>query len=203
MMYYALSIDLFDQQTWQLGDIARDDLAPGENWRFVRSPMVPMDSALRDTERGPFRVKFRSDGRPTDYTIAGYAGVPIGGFKVTRCLQGLDGFTVFPVRIEEFVQRELYHILHFWEVVDCFDEALSRFEVIPANDPMRPDLAGHYRSVTRLAIDAARTQGKHLFRIARLENRLVVSEEVKRRFEDAGVTGAVFESVTGEGQTWV
>ena len=199
MMFFALSIDLFDYQAWHLGDIARDDMATGENWRFVRSPMIPMDSALRDTAKGPFAVKRKGDGRPVDYTVAGYAGVPIGTFKVTRCLQGLDGFTTFPVTVEGSAQTDLLHILHVWEVVDCFDEVKSQFQIIPENDRIRPDLAGHYRSVTRLVIDAAKAQGKHLFRIARLENRLIVSEEVKRRFEDVGVSGAVCEPVTFEG----
>ena len=199
-MFFTLSIDLFDHRAWHLGDVVRDDLAPGENWRFVRSPMVPMDSTLRDTAMGPFRVKLKTNGKPTDYTVAGYAGVPIAHWKVTQCLQGLDGFTVFPVTVEGFTLTDLHHILHVWEVVDCFDETQSRFEIIAENDRIRPDLAGHYRSVTRLVIDPAKARGKHLFRIARLENRLVVSAEVKRRFEDAGVTGAVFEPVTGDEQ---
>lgn len=201
MKYFALSIDLFDHEAWHLGDIVRGDLSPGDNWRFVQPPMVPMDSPLRDNAKEPYSVKLKNNGKPMDYTIAGYAGIPIGEFKVTRCLNGLDGFTAFPVMIEGFAQKELYHILHFWDVIDCFDEAKSQFEIIPEDDPIRPDLAGNYRSVTKLEIDTVRAQGKHLFRVARLENRVVVSEEVKRRFENAGVTGAIFEPVNGDQQT--
>lgn len=193
--YYTLSIDLHDHEAWHLGDIVRSDLLAGDNWRFVQPPIIPMDSSLRENAGDPYKTKLKNSGKPMDYTIAGYAGVPIAKFKVTRCLKGIDGFTAFPVEIEGFGQKDLYHILHFWDVVDCFDEAKSQFEVIPKNDPIRPDLAGNYRSVTLLVIDPARAQGKHLFRLARQENRLIVSEEVKRRFENAGITGAIFESV--------
>lgn len=198
MQYFELSINLLDQKAWHLGDISREDLAAGENWRFVQPPMVPMDSPLRTNGQGPFKTVLKNNGKPKDYSIAGYASVPIVKFKVTKCLDGLDGFTVFPVTIEGFAQRDLYHIVHFWDVVDCFDEAQSQFEVIPENDPIRPDLAGNYRSVSRLVIDPKRAEGKHIFRLARLENRIIVSQEVKRRFQEAGVTGAVFDPVTAD-----
>ncbi len=191
MQYFELSIDLQDHDAWYLGAISEVD-----NWRLVRPPMIPVDSPLRDTAGQPYKTILKHDGKPMDYTVAGYASVPVASFKVIRALSGLGGFTGFPVDIEGFAQKDLYNILHFWDVADCFDEARSSFEIIPENDPIRPDLAGNYRSVTKLVIDPDRAEGKHIFRIARLEGRVIVSEEVKRRFEAAAVTGAVFLDVT-------
>jgi hypothetical protein len=201
MEYYKLTIDLQDHEAWHLGDIARGDLSPGDNWRFVQPPMIPMDNSLRENAEGPYKTRLKNSGKPVDYTIAGYAGVPIVKFKVTRCLQGMDGFTAFPVDIEGFAQRDLYHILHFWDVVDCVDEGKSDFAKFAENDPVRPDLAGQYSGFYKLIVDPSRAEGKHIFRLARSLSDIIVSEEVKRRFEDAGVTGAVFESVNGDGQT--
>lgn len=199
MKYHVLFIDLEDSDAWVLGDILRSDLSPGENWRFVQPPMIPLDSPLRVSAADPYKVELENAGLPVDYTIAGYANVPIASLKVARCLKGVHGFTAFPVEITGFAGGELYHILHFWDVVDCFDEVKSKFEIIQRDDPVRPDLAGNYRSVTRLVIDAAKAEGKHLFRLARLENYVIVSEEVRRRFESSGVTGAIFEAANGDG----
>lgn len=191
MRYFELSVDIRDHDAWYLGAISETD-----NWRFVRPPMISMDSPLRDTAGRPYKTALKHNGRPMDYTLAGYASVPVVSFKALRALSGLDGFTGFPVDIEGFAQQDLYNIVHFWDVADCFDEAQSNFEVIPEGDPIRPDLAGNYRSVTKLVIDPDRTEGKHIFRLTRLEGRVIVSEEVRRRFEDAGVTGTMFERVT-------
>ena len=119
-----------------------------------------------------------------------------------QAVDGMGGFTAFPVRFSDLghPQKTSYHLLHFWDVADCFDEEGSSFEVIPKDDPIRPDQAGNYRSVTRLVIDPKRTEGKHIFRIARLGGRVIVSEKVKKRFEAKKVQGAVFECVTGDDQ---
>lgn len=151
-----------------------------------------MNDARRDQV---FEVELKINGASTDYTTTSFRSVPLGSFKVLQALSGLDGFTAFPARIVNFGQKTSYHILHFWDVVDFFDEARSAVEIIPFNDPIRPDLAGNYRSVTKLKIDPSKAVGKHTFRIARLEGRVIVSEDVKKRFEDFGITGAVFDSV--------
>lgn len=196
MKYYKLFIDLQDQTAWRLGDITRQDLTPGDNWQFVQPPMVPMDSSLRENAEGPFRTLLKNNGKPMGYTIAGYANVPIGAFKMTTALKGVDGFTVFPVMIDGFAQRDLYHIFHFWDEIDCVDEECSEFTKFSENDPVRPDLAGQYSGFYKLRIDPKRAKGKHIFRLAKSRSDIIVSEEVKRRFEVAGLTGAVFESVT-------
>ena len=188
MDYFELSDYVNFPHRWHLrGLIGFDGIT------FVRPPMVPVNDPLRD--RG-FDVKLQVNGTAMDYTTTSFRSVPITSFEVVRALSGLDGFSAFPASIRGFQQKTSYHILHFWDVVDCFDEAGSSFEVIPKDDPIRPDLAGNYRSVTRLRINPFRAGGKHIFRIARLEGRVIVSEEVKRRFEAAGVSGAVFDYVT-------
>ncbi|WP_370452113.1 imm11 family protein [Amylibacter sp. SFDW26] len=50
-------------------------------------------------------------------------------------------------------------------------------------------------------VDPSKTEGKHIFRLKKHLGSIIVSEEVKRRFEDIGVTGAIFESVNGDEQT--
>jgi len=198
--FFQLFFELMKQDAWVLGEIRRDDIQPADNWLFSRPPMIPMDSAFRTTTGKPFKTLVKR-GQPVDYTQAGFAGVPIGSWKTVQALNGFEGFTAFPVEIENYTQKEPWYILHFWDEVDCFDEARSQFKVIQPDDPARPDLAGNYKSVSKTLIRPELAQGKDIFRIARLTGTIVVSEEVKRRFEDVGVTGAVFQDVTGDQKT--
>lgn len=187
MNYFELNDDIAFPNRWWLGKVMQID---GEV--FVKPPFIPVNDERRDQV---YEVELKVHGASTDYTTTSFRSVPLGSFRAIQALSGLDGFTAFPARIINFRQQTSYHILHFWDVVDCFDEARSAFEIIPSNDPIRPDLAGNYRSVTKLKIDPSKALGKHIFRIARLEGRVIVSEDVKKRFEDFGITGAVFDSV--------
>ena len=112
-----------------------------------------------------------------------------------------EPFTAMSAKVDGFQQKTPYYILHVWDVVDCVDEELSKFERYQVDDPVRPDLAGNYSAFFKLVVSPSRAQGKHIFRLARSGPEVIVSEEVKRRFEAAGVTGAVFESVNGDKQT--
>lgn len=190
MQYFRLLDDINFPNRWHLGGLIGID-----GMEFVRPPRVPLYHPLREQIYG---VDLQVKGAPMDYTTTSFRSVPIASYEAVQALLGLKGFTSFPVRIPEFQEKTSYYILHFWDVADCFDEASSDFEVIPMDDPIRPDLAGNYRSVTKLRVDAARADGKDIFRIARLEGHIIVSNEVKQRFEAAGVTGAVFEGVTAE-----
>ncbi|WP_157743540.1 imm11 family protein [Ochrobactrum quorumnocens] len=187
MKYFELNDDIAFPNRWWLGKVIQID---GDV--FAQPPFIPMNDGRRDQV---YEVELKVNGVSTDYTTTTFRSVPLGSFKVIQALSGLDGFTAFPARIVNFAQKTSYHILHFWDVLDCFDEEQSAFEIIPFNDPIRPDLAGNYRSVTKLRIDPHKAVGKHIFRIARLEGRIIVSEDVKKRFEDLGITGAVFDAV--------
>ncbi len=190
MKYFRLLDDVMFQNRWYLSAIHDVD-----NWLLSRPPMLAIDDPLRDRL---LRVGLQQSGEALDFSFAGYADVPVVSFKTLQAISGLDGFTAFPAKIDGLQQKTSYHILHFWDEADCVDENKSCFGIIPENDPIRPDLAGNYRAVTKLTIDTGRTLGKHIFRPERLSGRVIISEEVKRRFEAAGVTGAVFESVNGD-----
>lgn len=188
MKYYRLLDDINFLKRWHLrGLIGIDGTV------FVRPPMVPMNSPLRD---GSYEVDLQVDGRPMDYTTTSFRSVPIVSFNVVKALSGLDGFTVFPVRVRGIKQKNPYFILHVWDEVDCVDEDRSEYEKFEINDPVRPDLAGRYSCFFKLFIDQNRASGKNVFRLARSGVEIIVSEVVKDRFEKNSLTGAVFELVT-------
>ncbi len=193
MKYFRLLDDIRFPDRWHLSTVHNVD-----NWLLTRAPMLAMDDPLRDQV---FRVELRQTGVSLDYSLAGYAGVPVVSFEALQAISGLDGFTAIPAKIDGLQQKTSYYILHIWDIVDCVDEKLSKFEKYQVDDSVRPDLAGNYSAFFKLIVDASRTHNRHIFRLARSGPEVIVSEEVKRRFEAAGVTGAVFESVNGDKQT--
>lgn len=58
-----------------------------------------------------------------------------------------------------------------------------------------PEMLGNYKMISTIRIDPARTDGHHLFRIARWPLALLVSEDLKRALEGIPSLGVVFESV--------
>lgn len=190
MRFFRLLEDVGIANRWHLSTVLNVD-----NWLLARPPMLGMNDPLRQQV---FDIELRQAGFALDYSLAGYAGVPVVSFKALQAVAGLDGFTAIPAKINGFQQTTSYYVLHLWDEEDCVDEEVSSFEKYQVDDPVRPDLAGNYCAFFKLVVDPDRTRGKHMFRLARSGPEVIVSEEVKRRFEDAGVTGAVFESVNGD-----
>jgi hypothetical protein len=189
MKYFELMDDVYVPKRWHLGGLLGDCYG----WEFVLPPRIPLDSPLRSRS---YEAELQVEGVPIDYTTTSATSIPILSNRAMKQIEGMAQFDVFPISIQGWEQKNTHHMVHVWDMVDCFDEERSEFKIIQKDDKVRPDLAGDYTSVTKLIIDPKRTEGKHIFRIARLELRLIVSEEIKRRFEAAGVTGTSFRCVT-------
>lgn len=193
MDYYLLRQDLAVLDKWILGDIRHVD-----NWKFSDPPDSFMEPAA-------YVLDVRFDGVELDYTLAGYASAPVLSRKAKDSLVGLPEVdepyknVVFEsVVIEGKKTSGSYYIMIVESQADCVDETKSKFEVYTTEDPVRPDLAGCYRVFYNLVIDGSRVGGKHIFRLKNYLGALVVSSEMKSRFEQAGVVGAIFESVNGD-----
>ncbi|WP_262191700.1 imm11 family protein [Pseudomonas sp. 20P_3.2_Bac5] len=191
--YYLLRQDMTVSEKWVLGDIRHVD-----NWKFSDPPVNFM-------EPGVYVLDIRFDGVELDYSLAGYASAPVLSRKARDSLMGLPDVdepymnVVFePVVIEGKAVSSDYYLMIVESQADCVDESRSRFDVYTSSDPVRPDLAGSYRAFYNLVVDASKVGGKHIFRLKKYLGAIVVSEEVKLRFERAGVLGASFESVGGD-----
>lgn len=196
MKYYLIRQDFSDSEKWVLGDIHHVD-----NWLFRDPPDHFM-------EPGQYHLDVRLGGAEVDYSLAGYASVPVVSDRFVDCLAGLPEVdepyrnVVFErVHIKGAEVSRGYHLMIIEARVDCIDEEQSSFEVFEENDPVRPDLAGKYRIFSNLVVDGAKAGGRHIFRLEKYSGVVLVSEEVKFRLEQAGVTGAVFGSVNGDEAT--
>ncbi|PQZ46470.1 hypothetical protein CQ052_21915 [Ochrobactrum sp. MYb15] len=188
MNYYRLLDDVSFPRRWHLKGLVGIDGS-----QFVRPPMVPMNSTLRDQT---YEVEVQTEGHMMDYSTTSFRSVPIVSFNVVKALSGLDGITAFPVRIRGAVQKQSYYILHFWDEVECVDESLSMFEKFQPDDPIRPDLAGQYSGFFKLVINPHRALGKDAFRLVGSGAEVIVSEKFKDLFEQHKLTGAIFENVS-------
>jgi hypothetical protein len=98
----------------------------------------------------------------------------------------------FPIAIPG--AKASYAILNVVSKVDCLDEKASETVKWIASDG-RPDKIGQYRSVSRLIIDPNRAIGHQVFRIARWEIALIVSNTIKCALEQHEHLGVVFQRV--------
>ncbi|MEA9589731.1 DUF1629 domain-containing protein [Xanthomonas sp. WHRI 10064A] len=192
MRYYLMWQDVSIKSKWIL-----DDIGYVNNWNFIDPPVNFM-------EPGGYSSKVRFDGFEVDYSLAGYASVPVLSKKAVDSLMGLPEIdepyrnVVFaPVEIERKILRQNYFAMIIETQIDCVDEVNSEFSVFEKNDPVRPDLAGTYRNFFNLVIDVSKVGEKHIFRLKKYLGAVIVSEEVKRRFEGAEVTGVAFDLLNG------
>ncbi|WP_046269472.1 imm11 family protein [Pseudomonas syringae] len=191
MKYYLLREDTDVYNRWYLGGIKHCN-----NWFFTDPPVEYMEPCT-------YEVEMQSDGVALDFSLAGYASVPIVSDKIKKSLVGISDFdepfrnvVLEPAKIAG--HQDGFYVMIVETQLDCVDETRSIFEKYESDDPVRPDRAGEYRVFLNLVIDSTKIEGENIFRVKEHLGALIVSEEVKHRMEQAGVIGAIFESVNGE-----
>jgi len=199
MRYYLLRDDVFNEDVvpnrWHL-----DRLQYANDHDFFE-PYVEL------MEPGSWRINILQDGVETDFTI-NQGGLPVVSRKIYDALQDLPEIkepyrhTILePLIFGNRTVENDYFLMITEDQVDCVDEEKSTFEKFTEDDPVRPDLAGQYDTFINFVIDPKSVVGRNIFRIKGKVNSLIVSEEVRKRFEAVGATGASFESVMGDRQT--
>ena len=183
--YFQLIDDLQRDDRWFLGSPSDSVGRPVEPDLFVGGGEV---SGVQQ----PLHVRLRRGGVPLDWTFADF-DMPVVRATVLALLQPLS------VRIQAipaFVDgAPSFYILNVLDVRDCLDESGSAFLKWRAEDG-RPDRTGQYRQVSRLRIDPVRAMDAHIFRLKGYEIALIVSETIKRQFEQHAVSGVQFLPVS-------
>ncbi|CAI8817198.1 MULTISPECIES: imm11 family protein [Pseudomonas] len=195
MKYYLLREDVQFPERWYLGDIKHCN-----NWLFIDPPSEYMEPCT-------YALEVLEEGVSLDFSLAGYASVPILSEKARDALVGIPdvdepymNVVLEPVTVAGEHAHDRHYVMIVETQLDCVDESRSAFKKYEVNDPVRPDRAGEYSVFLSLVIDPARVQGKHIFRVKKHSGALIVSEEVKLRLERADLSGMLFEGVNGEGE---
>lgn len=175
MKYFKLNDDISFPNRWYLGDVSKVD-----NWELATS--IPEDTVS-------LKIEVVRDGEEMDFTLTEAYGVPIVSLKVKDALDGMLGITFIPVQVQGKQCSTEYFVLVTSEIVECVDEANSKFQMFEENDPVRPDKAGEYRAFMKLRLDVRKIIGIDIFRLMKFEVAIVISERVKERLESVGTTG--------------
>lgn len=140
-----------------------------------------------------FHIKLRHDGIAQDYWRAGYAGVPILSPRARKFFETLEGVTVLPARIGD-QPYEGYAILFVGHFRNCLDSERSDYVLFEENDPVRPALAGHIKSASKLCIDPEQTGNSDISRLSNGRNSIFVSDRVRTACLSLQFEGCSFES---------
>lgn len=130
MRYYLLRQAVLEDK-WRLGDAC--DL---DNWLLIDPP-----ANLMTPKR--YTLDTRFEGREVDYSLAGYASIPVLSENAFNALSGLDldapgARTVFaPLDIEHVATQKHYFAMLIESQIDCVDEARSEFLKFEADDHKR------------------------------------------------------------------
>lgn len=186
MKYYCLEDDMYFPKRWYLGDVNDDQV---DNWAFE----INVENVSRDIE---YYISPTLDGNEKDYTISTPYCVLIVSDTIKNALEGFDEVEFLPVVIKNKKVKKDYFIFLIKEHIECVDEEKSKFQKYVENDPVRPDRAGEYSAFFKLIIDPKKANGHHIFRVKKHTGAVIISEEVKRRFEEAGVNGIELALVT-------
>lgn len=208
MRYYLLRDDRYG--------LLRETEQSARRWLFgkfkygtVEQNRAFVDPHVSYMEPCTYPIDLYRDGERTDFSFTmDFGCVPILSEKAKDALAGLPEVdepykhvVIEPIRIDNKEVAEQYYVMIIETQLDCVDQERSDFEKFEIDDPVRPDKAGEYGVFLNLVVDPDKIGDQHIFRIRKHLPSIIVSEEVKRRFEDAGVTGAVFDSVNGDQQT--
>jgi hypothetical protein len=157
-------------------------------WKFLS----PAKVEVPDLEK--LKISVREEGRALDFTFADFE-VLVVNEKVAFFLND-EECQLIPVEIDGVNNKHSYFVAVLLNSVDCLDESRSNFEKWQADDPVRPDLAGEYKSIYKLFVDARKIGGNTIFRLGKSDNIIIVSEKFKKQFEKNAISGVRFRDVT-------
>jgi hypothetical protein len=172
-----------------------------DQW-FLDDPRAADDQEIdaRDFTEGrpyegprPARVPVYQPGREVAFALSSF-DMPVVSSVVADAIERVAPAEAefFPVKIAGAKGR--YQILNAICCAECLDEARSEFTMWTKEDN-NPEMMGNYRMISTIRIDPARTDGHHIFRIARWTLALLVSDTLKNVLEDIPNLGVVFEPV--------
>ena len=200
MKYYLLQDDMwldesskkwiFDHFKYATDKIIRE---------FVNPPAEYMEPCT-------YPIDLFRDGVETDFSFTmDHGNIPILSEKAKDALAGLPEIekpcrhvVIEPIRIDNKNVRGNYYVMIIETQIDCVDEEISQFKKYEVNDSAKQGRSSEFGTFFHLLVGTSKIGVHHIFRLKKHIRSIIASEEVKRRFEEAGVTGAVFEPVNGE-----
>lgn len=182
MRYFQLFDDMSMRMRhrWHIGEIFLPD---GTELWLARG--IPLDDPR------PLHAEVYHVGHVLDFCHTTF-NAPIAKRELANAIKSVAGSDVQCIPITISGQSGMM-VLNAVRVIRCVDEQRSEFQKFTEDDEVRPDLAGQYRSITKLVLDrSAIPPDAHFFRVKDWGVALIVSEAVKDAMERVGCFGAEF-----------
>lgn len=186
MRYFDLSDDVYLPGRWELAKLV--DPEGKEIWPWL----------LKRGEAAHFqahpRVSIRSAGTSLDFSHAAF-GIPVVSARAASVFAELAPADVqlIPVTIQG--EPGPHCILNVIRIVKCIDDQASAEVRYWTEEDGLPEKVGRYSSVSGMRIDPAKVGDAKVFRTWGWHVALIVSEDIKKALEHAGVTGMRFKEV--------
>jgi len=183
--FFELSDDVYFKHRWHLDTPTDSRGQKVDDWLFRRGAPVHLQERLR--------IPVELPGTPLDFTEANVS-VPVVHVRVASIFAELapDDVQLVPVDVEG--QPDQYLILIATRLIDCIDEAASRFDRWTPGEGVLHKVR-RYSIMYELHIDKARVGSAKVFRLEGWTSGPIVSEEIKDALERMGATGTRFEEV--------
>jgi hypothetical protein len=180
MDYYRLYDDINYPDRWYFGDINVPD-----QWIFSTGKFMDLKT-FKD-----LKVGLDQPGEWLDYSTTDAYAVPIISSLMAECLsEFLDEIQLIPISVD--TTKDKYYVLVVKNAINCVDENKSIFEKFEEGNPIRPDRVGEYQSIDVLKIDS-RIITMDIFRVAKYEIALIISEKVKSQLDRFNLKGLKYE----------
>ena len=170
------------EERWHLDEPTSPDGAKPFTWAFTRCQ--PFESQV------PLRISVDEEGTIVDFTLAAF-DIPVLSRRAVEVLSpSLSEFCEFiPVEVEG--QSDGFCILNVLRAEDCVDESASELLIWKSTDH-RADKAGQYRQITKLVLKR-NLRVSPIFRLAKFQNKLLVSDVVADLFRRHELSGVILE----------
>lgn len=186
MKYFRILDDL-NSDRWYLGDL---QLKGDESvWSFVGTGEKESMSYIP-------KMEIVDTGKPVNFTFGEFDIIIVD--EKTKQLFPQDEVQFFPVEIiltQGIHKPEKYYIMTIINEIDCLDKNLSSFDVYAKDDPIRPDLAGNYKTVYEMVIDKNKENKKSIFRLKNYNVAVIINEALKDKLEQASIKGIKYKEV--------
>ncbi len=182
MKYYASTLGSHVPSAWFMP-------APQNPSGEVLDPQI-FTRGFRYEGEIPLSMTTPTRGVPQDVNWAGRM-MPVVRREIGELLEAIAPSDIQRVPVRVGNVENTYEIPNVITRRACVNESRSRVRFWTA-DSYRPDLAGTYKVVDGLVIDADRTEGAHLLRIINWETQIILSQVVRDALVERGTTGIDF-----------
>jgi hypothetical protein len=184
MKYYRMLDDLSATNRWFLGEVGAAEEIDIWDYCTAGQPVTDLSQQLT--------IDITNPGVPLNITFSAF-DVLVGDEKTIKIFKD-EEVQKIPLSVQGETD-ERYYVMVVTNGVDCIDRDKSEFTLWEEDNDIRPDLAGTYRMISKIVVDGDKMGDLDIVRVKDFDVAIIVSERLKKKITDAGLSGVKFEAV--------